>query len=228
MFFYKQKYSTVDSSYSGSRLGFNSMSVIPGYGIEFDAWQNVPWDFQGIAGGQQNPPADPSGSHIALIEDYTGNHLMYVNDSRVADNNWHQVTVDVQGSSVSVSIDQSQVLKWSGTLNRTYDGFGFSGATGGVGSNYHIIDDFSITARNLQTPTLTTSCISSTPQASFNVFKINGNLTFNGAAISGAPILLSYSVTDGETPGKTSPSYTLVQMAVTQLCGCQPLQAITY
>jgi hypothetical protein len=208
MFFYKQKYSAVDSSDSGCRLGFNSISVIPGYGIEFDGWQNVAWDFQGITGGQQNPQGDPSGSHVALIQDYTGNHLTYVNDTRVADDNWHQATVEVQGASVSVSVDQGQVLKWSGTLNRTYDGFGFSGATGGCGSNYHIIDDFSITARNLQTPTLKTTCISSASQGSFNVYKINGNLTFNGVAVTGKPISLSYSVTGGDSWQDLSLVYT--------------------
>ncbi len=199
MFFYKQKYSTVDSADSGSRLGFNSISVIPGYGIEFDGWQNVSWDFQGITGGQSNPSGDPSDNHIALIQDYTGNHLTWVNDTRVADNNWHSVSVSVQGSSVSVSIDQAVVLQWSGALNRTYDGFGFSGATGGVGSNWHIIDDFSITSQNLKTPNLTASCISPQTQSGFNVFKIGGSLTFDGAGISGAPIYLYYSVNGGET-----------------------------
>jgi hypothetical protein len=199
MLFYKQKYSTVDSGDSGNRLGFNSISIIPGYGIEFDGWQNIPWDFQGITGGQPNPPGDPSANHVALIQDYTGNHLTSVNDTRVADNNWHKVSVSVQGSSVSVSIDQAVVLEWSGTLNRTCDGFGFSGATGGVGSNWHIIDDFSIISQNLKTPTLATSCISPQSQSGFNVFKINGDLTFNGAGISGEPIYLYYSVNGGET-----------------------------
>ena len=141
--------------------------IIPGYGIEFDGWQNIPWDFQKVAGSQSNPAGDPSGDHIALIQDYTGNHLAYVNDQRVADNNWHQVTVSVQGSSVSVYVDHGLVLQWTGDLNRTYDGFGFSGATGGVGSNWHLIDDVSINAQNLKTPSLTTSCIGSVSQSSF-------------------------------------------------------------
>ncbi len=199
MFFYKANYSTVNSDYSGNHLGFNSFSMIPGYGIEFDGWQNIPWDFQQVAGSQPNTPGDPSADHIALIQDYTGNHLAYVNDSRVADNNWHSVSVDVQASSVTVSVDQAVVLQWSGTLNRTYDGFGFSGATGGVGSNWHIIDDVSITSQNLQTPILTASCLSQGSQSSFNVYKINGSLTFNGAGVAGVPILLSYSVTGGES-----------------------------
>jgi hypothetical protein len=207
MFFYKQKYpSTIDytddygvNGVSGGRLGFNSLSVIPGYGIEFDGWQNVRYEFAMINGGQPNPSADPSDNHIALIKDFVGDHLAYVDDSRVADNNWHKVSVQVQGSSVSVSIDNGVVLKWTGDLNRTYDGFGFSGANGGCGNNWHVIDDFSITAHDIHTPTITTSCVSSTTQQTFNVYKINGALTYNGVGISGAPIFVSYSISAGET-----------------------------
>jgi len=197
MFFYKQPYSTFDN---GGNLGFNSQyAIIPGYGIEFDGWQNPSGDFQSIAGGQINPPTgDPSNAYIGLIEDFVGNHLAYVNDQRVDDNNWHQVSVQVQGSSVSVYVDKGLVLQWTGVLNRTYDGFGFSGGNGEVGSNYHIISNFSITAHNLQTPSLTTSCISSVSQSSLNV-NINGFLTSGGTGISGAPILFSYSVTGGES-----------------------------
>ena len=198
MFFYKQEYASIDSDNSGNHLGFNSFSIIPGYGIEFDGWQNIPWDFQQVEGEQQNPQGDPSANHIALIKDFSGNHLAYVDDLRVADNNWHQVTVEVQASSVKVFVDQGLVLQWSGVLDRTYDRFGFSGATGGVGSNWHIIDDFSLTASNLQKPSLNIELMSSASQSSFNV-KISGSLTSNGKGISEAPILLSYSVTGGKS-----------------------------
>ena len=101
-------------------------------------------DFQKIAGGQSDPPGDPSSSHVALIQDYAGNHLAYANNQRAADNNWHEVTVDVQEASVMVFVDQELVLQWNGTLDTTYGGFGFSAGNGQVGSNWHIIDDFSI------------------------------------------------------------------------------------
>ncbi len=198
IFFYKQAYSSVNSDSSGNHLGFNSFSVIPGYGIEFDGWQNIPWDFEQVTGGEQNPQGDPSSSHIALIEDFTGNHLTYVDDQRVADNNWHKVTVEVQASSVKVYVDEDLVLQREGALDRTYSGFGFSGSNGGCGSNWHIIDDFSITAQNLKTPTLTTTCISSRSQSAFEV-QISGDLTFNGAGVPNAPVLLSYSVTGGDS-----------------------------
>ena len=200
MFFYKKNYSLLDN---GGSQGFSVregsiLKVVPGYGIEFDAWQNIPSDFQQFTDGQQNPQGDPSANHIALIKDFAGNHLAYVDDLRVADNNWHQVTVEVQVSSVRVFVDQALVLQWNGTLDRTYDGFGFSGATGGGGSNYHIIDDFSITAQNLQKPSLTISVQTSTSYSGFNV-QIDGYLALNGTSVSDAPILLSYSVTGGKS-----------------------------
>ena len=202
MFFYKQQYSTVDNGADdGGSLGFSvPPQIIPGYGIEFDGFQDPASAFQARYPSQPlNPPqGDPSPDCIGLIEGYAGNHVAYVNDSRVDDNVWHQVSVQVQESSVSVYVDQGLVLQWTGAVNRTYSGFGFSGATGSFGDNYHMIANFSITVNNLQTPTLTTSCTSSVSQSSINV-NINGYLTSNGTGIPDAPILLSYSVTGGES-----------------------------
>jgi hypothetical protein len=141
---------------------------------------------------------DPSTPYIGLIEDYAGNHLAYTGvDPRADDDAWHQVSVQVSGSSVSVYVDQELVLQWNGALNRTYNGFGFSGATGSF-DDWHLIGNFSITAQNLATPSLITSCVSSVSQSSLSV-NINGYLTSDGKGISDAPILLSYSVTGGES-----------------------------
>jgi hypothetical protein len=104
--------------------------------------------------------------------------------------------VNVQASSIKVYVDQNLALEWSGTFDRTYDRFGFSAGTGAPGSNWHIIDDFQISAQNLQTPKLTVEYANSRSASAFEV-QINGALTFNGAAIPDAPIQLSYSVTDG-------------------------------
>jgi len=205
-FFYKQKYpSTIDwdESYgdngvAGGRLGFNTQSIIPGYGIEFDGWANIASEFDDIVGGKPNPSADPSDSHIALIKDFTGNHLAYVNDKRIYDNVWHQVSIEVQGSSVAVYFDQALVLQWNGVLDRTYGGLGFSGSNGWVEASWHLIDNFSITARNLQKPSLAVSCRSSTSYSGFNV-QIDGYLTLDGNGVSDVPILLSYSVTGGKS-----------------------------
>lgn len=142
MFFYKQYYTSIDN---GGSLGFSSPgAIVPGYGIEFDSWQNIASDFQNMAGGHPGAQGDPSGHHIALIEDYAGNHLAVANYDKVADNNWHQVIVNVQQSSVDVYVDGALILTWSGAFTQTYSGFGFSGATGDD-SDWHVIDNVSIT-----------------------------------------------------------------------------------
>jgi hypothetical protein len=204
MFFYKQQYpSNIDFSGSygangiaGGRTGFNTGSIIPGYGIEFDGWQNIPYEFADIIGGQPNPQADPSGHHIALIKDFTGDHLVWADSTNITSNVWHDVIVQVQGSSVDVYVDEKLILQWTGSLDRTYDGFGFAASNGQVACNTHIIDNFSITAKELHVPTLSTSCESAISQSGLKV-QINGDLTSNGAGIQNAPVLLSYSVTNG-------------------------------
>jgi hypothetical protein len=182
MFFYKQPYTEIAT---GGNLGFNGWNKnASGCGVEFDSYLGL---------------GDPSPNHVALIQDVFSNHLTYVNDMRVADGNWHSVRIDVQESGLKVFVDQDLVLQWTGSLNRTYDGFGFSAATG-LATSYHLIDDFSVTYRTeqLQQPSLAISCKSSTSYSNFRV-QINGNLTINGTGISGLPVLLSYSVTGGES-----------------------------
>jgi Bacterial lectin len=206
LFFYKQKYPSGiawEESYgangvAGGRLGFNTQAIIPGYGIEFDGWANIAYEFADIIGGKPNPSADPSNNHIALIKDFTGNHIAYMNDPTIHDNVWHQASIEVQGSSITVYLDQKLTLQWSGTLDRTYDGFGFSGSNGQCEASWHIIDNFSLVARDLKKSLLTLSCESSSSFCGFNV-EVHGGLTFDGNAIANAPILLSYSVTGGKS-----------------------------
>lgn len=197
MFFYKQKYSSIGK---GGSLAFTTLEneIIPGYGIEFDGWRNTAYDAELFDLEQSQPlQADPSSSHIALIEGYVGNHLTYVDDDRVEDNEWHQVVVEVQASSVRVVVDQELVLEWEGFLNRTYSYFGFSGANGSdVG--WHKIDDFSINATELKKSNLTISCKGSASISEFNT-QIEGYLTVDGNGIPDAPINLIYSVNEGKT-----------------------------
>jgi hypothetical protein len=196
MFFYKQKFDLIGT---GGSLGFSPYHLaVPGYGVEFDGFQNSVTDAPASVDAPMNPSnGDPSASHIALIKDATINHLVYVNDSRASDYNWHNVTVNVEASSIEVYVDQDLALQWSGEFDRTYNGFGFGGGTGHA-TGWHIIDDFSISSISLTIPTLTTFCVSSMSQSSFKV-KINGDLTANGAPIPDATLLLSYSVTRGDS-----------------------------
>ncbi|MCW4034732.1 MAG: hypothetical protein NWF03_05150, partial [Candidatus Bathyarchaeota archaeon] len=215
LFFYKQEYpspiaweeSYGDNGVAGGRLGFNTQSIIPGYGVEFDGWRNIASEFDDIIGGTPNPSADPSDSHIALIKDFTGNHVAYVNDQRIYDNEWHQVVIEVQASSVAVYFDQELVLQWNGVLDRTYGGLGFSGSNGMVEASWHIIDNFSITAHNVQRPSLSVSCRSSTSYSGFSVL-IDGYLTIDEKGVSDAPIMLSYSVNGGKTWEDLTLTYT--------------------
>jgi len=200
MFFYKQKFTQPNE---GGGLGFSirngsELKPVPGYGIEFDGWQNSESNHRLIADNLNPPYGDPSENHVALIKDSVGNHLAWVDDQRIADNIWHQVTINVQPTTIQVYIDGDLVLEWSGTLDQTYDGFGFGAGTGAPGTNWHIIDDVSITAKELHTPTLTTTCISSVGLASFPV-QIDGQLAFDCTGISNAPIQLSYSITGGNS-----------------------------
>lgn len=120
----------------GLNLGFveDYNPVVQGYGIEFDNWNN--WDFN-----------DPSANHIALIKDNVASHLIYVNDRRTEDNLWHDVKVTVNETDLLMELDGSELLSWSGSFDKTYSGFGFSGATGAA-NNWHLIDDVRITCES--------------------------------------------------------------------------------
>jgi parallel beta-helix repeat protein len=146
MFFYKENYSDLGP---GGGLGFVSHPPnvnVSGYGIEFDTWQNIA---NPVTGEHQ----DPSAHHIALIEDWVGNHLTYENDTRTGDNVWHDVSVIVRYSHIQVFVDQGLVIDWNGAINRTYGMFGFCGATGSA-TDWHIIDNFTLEIHNpIEVPT---------------------------------------------------------------------------
>lgn len=106
---------------TGGTLGFGDK----GYGIEFDCYYNGEYK-------------DPSGRHIALIEDSVSNHLLYKDDPRTEDNIWHHTRIEVEDSSIRVYVDDEQVLSWNGTIDRTYNNLGFSAATGSATNNHYI------------------------------------------------------------------------------------------
>lgn len=132
--FYKNKSPYTPGA--GGFLGFqpwDNLTGISGYGIEFDNWQNVAGD-HGIV--------DPSGNHIALINDSVNNHVKYVNDPRTEDNIWHNTRVRFENGHVVVSVDNGVVLDHQlPNVDYTYSGVGFSSATGNA-TNNHVIDDF--------------------------------------------------------------------------------------
>jgi hypothetical protein len=130
-----------NSSYTpadGGALGFSDYSLVTGYGVEFDGFANG-WSKKNWV----VPPAndDPSPNHIAIIKDRADVHLAYVNDTRVNDNQWHQVRVTVQSNSITIRIDGSDIISWTGAIDRTFGAIGFSAATGAI-TNMHIVDNF--------------------------------------------------------------------------------------
>lgn len=131
MFYKTKQYVPPPSTSQGGLLAFQEDigEPAPGYGIEFDTYQND-WD--------------PSAKHIALIKDMTSNHLAYVNDARTDDYVWHQVTIIVGSNKVDVKVDGRQVLTWQGRIDSTFGGMGFGAATG-VNNDWHIIKDVCIT-----------------------------------------------------------------------------------
>jgi hypothetical protein len=129
MFFYKQKFTQPNEC----RFRFQypkrvRTQPVPGYGIEFGGLQNSASNH--TIAIIKIPHRRPLKTNVALIQDSVGNHLTWVDDQRIADNIWHQITINVQTTTVQVYIDGDLVLEWSGTLDQTYDGFGFVAGTG--------------------------------------------------------------------------------------------------
>ena len=137
----------------GGCLGFGPEGVpncvSRGYGIEIDSYKDS-WD--------------STDNHIALIKDSMANHLALVNTPHVDDNVWHRVRVEVDPESVLVALDGVEQFKWEGVLDAAYGGLGFGGATGGR-TNWHLVDDVSLTVGEGQPHWLSVEPISGTVSA---------------------------------------------------------------
>ena len=127
---------------SGESQGFAANS---GYGIEFDSFYN----------GSANEGIEQNSAHISLIKNSTiqnnwgaGPKMLAYNVNsdivnKLTDNNYHDVEVRVSDNTVQVYIDTIKAIDYKGTLDTTYRGIGFSGATGGYNQK-NFIDDFEI------------------------------------------------------------------------------------
>jgi hypothetical protein len=146
-----------DSDYEpgiGGYLGFQCRPVTkpcpeveaPGYGLEFDSYFNSEEAYN---------MGDPSSHHIAILKDSINTHVVYVNDSRVSDNRWHQVKLVVGTSDIVAYVDSAETLRWSEPMvNHTFSGMGFGSGIWGY-DDWHIINDFklygnTVTIRGLQ------------------------------------------------------------------------------
>lgn len=129
VFMFNKQKST--SGQDGGDLGF---PVGNGYGVEFDTWSNE-WD--------------PASRHITLFKNtprhtVTGSKLAQADAPNIANNEWHDVRIEVGTNNVKVFMDNTERLNWSGTLDNTYNQLGFAASTGGSYSR-HEIDDVKIT-----------------------------------------------------------------------------------
>ncbi|OPY58309.1 MAG: Bacterial Ig-like domain (group 2) [Pelotomaculum sp. PtaU1.Bin035] len=107
------------------------------YLLEFDEYHNY---------------FDPTPSnHIAIKNNIPGDaeHLEFVDDNRVGDNEWHDIKVVVE-KTVQVFIDGSMVLSWDSPVDLTYSKVEFSGSAGYY-NNWHIIDDVKISPVDTET-----------------------------------------------------------------------------
>ena len=102
-----------------------------GYGVEWDTHYNPEWN-------------DPGADYVGLVEDSVGNHLGTTSAIR-DDDTWHTASIQVTLQSMKVYIDSVKVLQWNSELDRTYEGLGFSGATGAQ-NDWQIITNVSLSA----------------------------------------------------------------------------------
>jgi regulation of enolase protein 1 (concanavalin A-like superfamily) len=133
-------------------------------------------------------------------------------------NQWHQVVGTWNGGVASIYIDgQLKSSANTGTYTIAHDSTPLAlgtEVTSGAKDVWFkgIIDEAMVYNRALSaqeisalystslkpTPTLAVTCRSSTSYSGFNV-EVKGSLTYNGMGLSDAPILLSYSVTNGKS-----------------------------
>lgn len=123
----------------GGGLGFNASG---GYGIEFDGYSNP-------------DQGDPNSNHVALIQRDTSHHLSTCSSLPYSryDGRWHHAKVTVDGGSVTVDVDGTRVLSWTGGLDRSYGGIGFAAATGGAWAD-HRIDNVVIRTPDTSPPSI--------------------------------------------------------------------------
>jgi len=129
-------------------------------------------------------PADPEYGTVLPVTYGSNNMVINANVD-------YNLRVEAVGSVFNAYLDGKKVL------SSTDDSYS-SGLVGLRARRADVSFDYFLVNSDIQTPSLTTSCISSFSQSSFNV-KINGALAFKGEGISGAHILLSYSVSGGDS-----------------------------
>lgn len=111
----------------GGSIGFDSSN---GLGVEFDTFLNP----------QNNDPGD---EHVAIVRDFTSNHLAAANLPRASleDGQWHNMAIRMRNGTFDVTLDGTNRLTYAVPAFTPFDGF--FGVTSGTGSafNEHRVDD---------------------------------------------------------------------------------------
>lgn len=168
-----------------------------GDNIKVGFWQQVNW---GQAKWNDGVAFTDNGTIVA--RDYveaegTGTRL----GSYVA-NQWYHIRfiLDRPNKLISVYLDGELACKSVAGSERGYifDGLAISGRYTENPVCYDNVVIFEGADTRVGEPSLSVQCVSSASASDFLV-EVSGTLAFNGSGISGAPILLSYSVTGGKS-----------------------------
>lgn len=128
----------IDEASAGGCLGYGVSGpcggmAVDAFHIEFDTWHN---------GGDPNTDPTP-GNHVAItLNGDPGDHLLWADMNEVENSGvWHQVEIDIDGSTVTVNMDGTNKLTGVIPDFNFHGGFiGFSGTTGWA-TNFHRFDN---------------------------------------------------------------------------------------
>ena len=118
--------------------GYGSFEV-SGFHIEFDTWPN---HYNGNTELHTDPTEE---NHVAVtLDGDPGNHVLWEEIPNIEDMQWHEVTVEINGIHVRVTLDGTEVIDGDVQGLDFKGGYlGFSGTTGYY-HNYHRFDDLQI------------------------------------------------------------------------------------
>jgi hypothetical protein len=136
--------SWIAAAKAGGGLGYGISGnygpvVVEAFHVEIDTWHNV-YD------GGGNLHTDPTeANHIAItLNGDPGNHVLWAEVPNIEDMQWHDVTVEVEGDHVKVTLDGNSIIDDTVPQFVFRGGYiGFTGTTG-LSTNYHRFDDLQI------------------------------------------------------------------------------------
>ena len=145
---------------AGGALGFVRDSAL---GVEFDSYCGN-W-------------GDPDGKHISIVQNDASNHLQYVLDNRVDDEQWHDVEIQLYNNTINVVLDNKNVLSYSNLENISDTLYVGIAASTGDGYNKQQIKNFTYESLGLENATQSGTC---GDNATWSYYENNGLLSISG------------------------------------------------